>query len=99
MSGTDDKSKRSCSLLFEGQSLRFVVLNEEAEHTASVTEHAVEKGANVSDHIRNEAERITLQVVISNTPVGKDLNDLYGMQVGGLELRVPTKDKPPAPTP
>ncbi len=37
--------------------------------TATVTEHPVEAGASVVDHVRPEQPRITLEGVISNTPI------------------------------
>jgi hypothetical protein len=37
--------------------------------SALITEHAVEEGGNVSDHVRPENDRLTLSFVISNTPI------------------------------
>jgi hypothetical protein len=86
-------------LEFDGVSLLFdCVTTEQTDHTASVTEHPVEDGANVADHIRDNLDEITLEVMISNTPV-RDLNNLYDGQVAGLELKVPRFAKPIAPTP
>jgi hypothetical protein len=86
-------------LLFEDSPLHFdVVTNEQTEASANTTEHAVEQGADVSDHIRQEADRVTLQVFVSNTPV-RDVNNLYNGQIAGLELQVPKAEKPLVPMP
>jgi hypothetical protein len=87
-------------LEFEGVSLAFdVVENETLTHTATATDHPVEQGSDVSDNIRSENSRIALKVYVSNTPV-RDVNGLWGGgQVAGIELKVPTKQKPVAPTP
>lgn len=73
-------------LSFDGQDFYFdAVLSEQAEHTAEATEHAVEQGANVADHVRPGLDRITLEVAVSNTPI-KDVNNLYGATTEGIEL-------------
>ena len=46
------------------------VISEEHEHASEVTEHTVEQGVNVVDHVRPLARRVTLEVFVSNTPVG-----------------------------
>lgn len=38
--------------------------------TDTLTDHPVEKGANVTDHDREEPDRLTLDCVVSNTPIG-----------------------------
>lgn len=63
------------------------VTSEMAEHTAMATEHYVEKGANVSDHVRPGLDKVTLDVFISNT-ILKDVNNAYGLTVEGVELDV-----------
>lgn len=86
-------------LQFDGISLYFdAVLSEQSEHTASVVEHAVEAGADISDHVREGNDRVTLEVFVSNAPV-KDVNRWYGGSVQGVDLDVPTSNKLPAPTP
>jgi hypothetical protein len=80
-------------LVFDDTSLHFdAVLNELCEHTSTVTESAVEEGANVADHVRAENPHITLELFISNSPV-RDVNELYNGQVAGLELKVPEPEK------
>lgn len=72
-----------------------VVSTEQAEHTVTATEHAVEEGVNVSDHVRPNLERITLECIISNTPIvsrgspkwpTKKPENLYGGSREGVEL-------------
>ncbi len=43
-----------------------------AEHTlgAEITDHPVEKGADTSDHIRLLAAALSMEVIISDTPIG-----------------------------
>lgn len=50
--------------------LRFdVVRTEEHEISATITEHSVEQGVNISDHVRPEPDRINLEAYVSNAPV------------------------------
>lgn len=44
-------------------------LSEEHRAEAEITEHPVERGANVSDHIRPKLERLRLDVHVTNTPI------------------------------
>lgn len=84
---------------FEGAPLLFdVVMTETLEHTATATEHPVEQGANVSDHVIDNLDMVSLDIFVSNSPVD-DVNDMYGGSVSGLDLKVPTLDRPPALTP
>lgn len=39
------------------------------EGTAAVTKHPVEKGSNVTDHIRREPETLEVEVVVTDTPI------------------------------
>lgn len=73
-------------LEFDGLPLHFdAVTNEQTELSAKVTEHPVEEGANVSDHIRDELDKITLEVFVSNAPI-KDVNGVYGLDLTAVEL-------------
>lgn len=100
-------------LEFEDAPLYFeCVPNEQADHASEVTEHAVEEGVNVTDHVRPTPDHVTLEVFVSNTPV-RDVNGWYSEALsfeslpvdqqfpvtGGVELDVATFDKPLAPTP
>lgn len=60
-------------------------------HSAAVdiTDHAVEEGANITDHVRPQPLRIALTVRISNTPVtmyGNASNPLWSFREKGIEL-------------
>lgn len=57
----------------------FVIeVTEEERHrmSAQVTEHPVERGASITDHMRPERDVLTLQVVISATPLFAPDEDL-----------------------
>jgi hypothetical protein len=45
------------------------VVTEVHSMTAQVTSHPVEQGSNVSDHVYNEPRRITLDALVTNTPL------------------------------
>lgn len=44
-------------------------VNEQHSTMAQITEHQVEQGVNISDHIRPMPKRITIEGVITNTPI------------------------------
>lgn len=59
-----------------GLPLKFdVVPSETHEGVLQITDHPVEKGANVTDHARRELDRLTLEVFVSNAPIRSDLRD------------------------
>jgi hypothetical protein len=73
-------------LEFDGLPLHFdAVTKEQTKHTAKVTEHPVEEGANVSDHIRDELDTVTLEVFVTNQPI-KDVNGIYDLDLNYIEL-------------
>jgi hypothetical protein len=54
---------------------------EEAHNSsADVTEDAVEVGAPVSDHVRQKPEELTLDIVISNSPIEQPVDQLTGQK-------------------
>jgi len=63
-------------------------MNETHSMEAEVTEHPVEQGANISDHIRPKLKRYTIDGIISNTPIGPagDLTD--ALHTGALAVGV-----------
>ena len=61
---------------------------------ATPTEHAVEKGANISDHIKQELDTVSFDAVISNEPT-RDTND-HGMYFSEEELQY-AQAKGPSP--
>jgi hypothetical protein len=46
-----------------------VVITEDHERTAEVTDHSVEQGVAIVDHVRPLPDRVTLEVFVSNTPI------------------------------
>ncbi len=75
------------------QSLTFdATVREAPESTATITEHPIEEGADISDHVRKDLDRISLQVVVSDTPIVNpaDHNDgsqgsIQSVQLSGQE--------------
>lgn len=94
------------------QILWFDVVTEEAHHLQTeATEHPVEEGADVTDHVRPKVDRVTLSTFVSNTPIIekteiaayiKQTGKLLGVQSGaveGVELDVKLYEPPLTPTP
>ena len=46
-----------------------VVMTEDHERTTEVTEHSVEQGVAIVDHVRPNVNKLRLEVFISNTPI------------------------------
>jgi hypothetical protein len=46
-----------------------VVLSENHDYSSETTDFAVEKGSNISDHVRDNPDKISLEVVVSNEPL------------------------------
>jgi hypothetical protein len=61
-----------------------LVLAEEWEQGATVTEHPVEQGANVADHVRVELVKVMLTVFATNEPLGS--NNFTGAPLVGQPL-------------
>lgn len=88
----------------ENKFLRFdLVLSETHKLTATATEHPVEKGANVTDHIRSELDAIDLSVFVTNTPIhNENLLKVFGDTRGSVQsssLEVELYEAPLEPTP
>lgn len=47
----------------------------ESSYTSEVTEHPVDADADLADHIRHEPPELTLECVVSDTPIGEIAND------------------------
>lgn len=45
--------------------------NEEHEFASEVTEHPVEEGADIADHVRRQPNNVTIEGVVSDTPIGE----------------------------
>lgn len=83
---------------FDDTFLEFeAVLNEQAEHSATVSEYVVEQGANAADHMRVDNKRVSLQAFVSNAPIR--VGGFADMQTSFVELDVPKAEKGLAPTP
>lgn len=74
-------------------------LTESEDHKldATVTDHAVERGANVADNVRPELDEVTVNVFISNAPLDAD-NAITG-QVTSLAPYLPMRAPIIPPTP
>ncbi len=82
----------------QDKSLFFDVCTEEGQElTSTTTEHPVEDGANVSDHVKRELDKVTLEVFVSNAPI-YDWNDRGG-KVSKVEIKLQHYKAPFAPTP
>jgi hypothetical protein len=53
-------------------------LTETHTSSARATEHPVEEGASVTDHVRPELDRVALEGFITNTPINDVSADLFG---------------------
>lgn len=73
------------------------VLDEQWEEPATITEHPVEQGANIADHVRVALVKCTLKVRVTNQPL--DSNQ-FADPIGGagqstsLAVTVPTPNQP-----
>lgn len=86
--------------------LRFdAILQENHTFKAVATSFPVEKGADITDHIRQEPDEINLEAFITNTPIhadnlNKPLGDSSGRgDLSGLPLDVEEYEAPLEPTP
>lgn len=61
------------------------------EGTSVLTEHAVESGAPISDHKRANPRRITIEAVVSNTPIDRPPASGYG-EASTVEVRTTKPD-------
>lgn len=82
----------------DAKSLYFDVCTEEdKDFSSTVTEHPVEDGVNVADHVKKELDKLSIEVFVSNAPV----YDFNARGSGVQSVPIPLqKFKPPlAPTP
>lgn len=80
------------------QTLQFdVVTNEQQEGSSEITEHPVEVGPNVTDHVRSKLNVVTIEGFISNEPL-YDTGE-RGASLRTAQLDVKTYTPPLAPTP
>lgn len=71
---------------------------EQHESIAEVTEHPVENGSNVSDHVRPGNDILGLVATVTNTPIEADTLRFRG-EVKSALVQVPRYEMPFAPTP
>jgi hypothetical protein len=71
-----------------------LTISEGHEATSEVTEHPVEQGSNIADHVRQNPQSLTLEMYVTNTPI----EDIGRGVVDVLELNLPQYTPPPAPT-
>ncbi len=60
-------------------------LSESTELDSDATENPVEEGANVSDHVKKQLNKISLELFVSNSPI-EDVND-RGMSLKSVPLK------------
>jgi len=75
-----------------------VIENELHESVAEVTDHPVEIGINIADHVRPLPDRLSLTAYTSNTPILVNPYTQRGEQLS-FELKVPQWEIPIEPTP
>lgn len=62
--------------------------------TSTVTEHPVESGANITDHIRPDPVQLSITGIVSDTPIGSKQVQ-RAVSVGGASVQV-TQQEPPS---
>lgn len=70
LSWTDQGSGGGDSQLLNGSVYADASLSEQHVYTAQATTQQVEKGADITDHVRALPPRVTLEFMITNTPLG-----------------------------
>lgn len=70
-----------------------LIMAEKHEHTTTITSHPVEKGVNITDHVRDMPDSLSLDVWVTNTPLDVDIMNGRGA-IMDLELAFP-RYKPP----
>lgn len=79
------REKHAYLLLDSGEVIRFDAVTQETHGiTSDITEHPVEKGANVTDHVRSQTDTMTLEVFVSNAPIRGDDHFELDTQVGAV---------------
>jgi len=63
------------------------------ERTAEVTEHAVEQGAPIADHVKPQSALITLECVISNSPIIVPSGQLQGATRAASSVTLATGER------
>lgn len=72
------------------QVIRFdAIFSESHEALNVITEHPVEEGANVADHVRDELDRVSLVGFVSNKPLWSNPGVEEFMDFSSVELDIP----------
>lgn len=74
-----------------------LTLSESHTFSAEVTDHPVEVGTNVADHIRPDPKMLSVEVYVTNTPIVETGGGRAG-ELSNLELDVPKFEPPIEPT-
>lgn len=75
------------------------VVSEVMRGAAIVTEHPIEDGVNLTDHIRPENPSVGLEVIISDTPISRDTTYDNGTFRTISLVGIPERPSPPIGTP
>lgn len=73
-----------------------VCVSERFENVTVVTEHPVERGSNITDHLREENARVSLEVFVSNHP---HTDSVKRGKFQNLDIEIPEYRPPLLPTP
>lgn len=87
LSWVDKQSGQTKSIRFD------VVSNDTIESLLAITKHPVEEGADVSDHAREDSERITIEGYVSNKPLWSNPEAEKHLDVQTLDLIIPKIEK------
>lgn len=68
-----------------------LAVSEEHAFPSEISSHPVEQGPDISDHIRNLPEEITLESIVSDTPIGEVAAD-PSRQAAGPDAPLPSAD-------
>lgn len=84
--GTPPSFVKSAYILRDGgDPVRFDVITQETHTlTNDITEHPVESGANVTDHVRSQLDTIALEVFVSNAPISPESRFEFGLDDGNV---------------
>lgn len=72
----------------DNQTMQLFVVSEEHDRSSMVTEHPVEDGVAITDHVRPNLDQLVIDIFVTQTPITPD----------GLTLQHPTLKLPQQPT-
>ncbi len=65
--------------------------------TSTVTEHPVESGANITDHIRPDPVQLSITGIVSDTPIGSRQVQ-RSIDIGGASVQITQQEAPTSAT-